>query len=118
MEFKDKIKIRREELGLTLEDVAKVVGVSIPTIQRYESGEIQNVRRDKIANLAKALEVSPSYLMGWDEDSPIEKKEKSDTKMYFRVNLEDLTDEERAEAEEELEEFAEFVKQKLKNKRK
>lgn len=67
MDFKDKIKVNREKLGYTLEELAKLVGVSAPTIQRYESGEIKNVRRDKIANLAKALSVSPAYLMGWED---------------------------------------------------
>lgn len=71
MEFKDKIKFNREKLNLTLNDLAKMVGVSAPTIQRYESGEIENVRRDKIAKLAKALDVSPSYLMGWEEHSNV-----------------------------------------------
>lgn len=72
MDFKDKIKINRENLGYTLEELAKLVGVSAPTIQRYESGKIKNVRRDKIANLAKALNVSPSYLMGWKDDLKLE----------------------------------------------
>ena len=48
MDFKDKIKARRKELGLTLEDVGQIVGVSKTTIQRWESGEIKNQRRDKI----------------------------------------------------------------------
>lgn len=71
MDFNDKVKLNREKLGYTLEELAKLVGVSAPTIQRYESGEIKNVRRDKISKLAKALNVSPAYLMGWN-DSPSE----------------------------------------------
>ena len=69
MDFKDKVKLNREKLGYTLEELAKLVGVSAPTIQRYESGEIKNVRRDKISKLAKALNVSPAYLMGWNEEA-------------------------------------------------
>ena len=68
MDFKDKVKTRRLELGLTLEDIANSVGVSAPTIQRYESGEIKNLRKDKIKSLADALKVTPSYLMDWDEN--------------------------------------------------
>lgn len=68
VEFKDKIKNRRLELGLTLEEVAKAAGLSAPTIQRYEKGNIKNVRKDKIKALADALKVDPSYLMGWEED--------------------------------------------------
>ena len=70
MEFKDKIKKLRSELNLTLEEVAKKVKVSPPTIQRYESGEIKNVRRDKIKLLADALQTTPAYLMDWD-DGPV-----------------------------------------------
>ena len=72
MEFKDKVKSRRLELGLTLEDVANRMGVSAPTIQRYESGEIQNMRRDKVKKLADALDISPAYLMGWDDSEKSE----------------------------------------------
>ncbi len=65
MEMAEKIKNRRTELNLTLENIAKVVGVSKATVQRWESGAISNMRRDKIANLAKALQTTPAYLMGW-----------------------------------------------------
>lgn len=68
MEFKDLVKSRRKALGLTMEDVAKGVGVSKATVQRWESGEIANVRRDKIAALANTLNTTPSYLMGWDDE--------------------------------------------------
>ncbi|MEG2103072.1 MAG: helix-turn-helix transcriptional regulator, partial [Flavobacterium sp.] len=69
MEFRDKVKVLRQKNNLTLEEVAKQVGVSAPTIQRYESGEIKNLRRDKIESLANALKCSPGYLMGWKKDS-------------------------------------------------
>ena len=71
MEFKDLIKNRRIEIGATLEDIAKIVGVSKATVQRWESGNIANIRRDKIVKLAKALNVSPAYLMGWEEEPDI-----------------------------------------------
>lgn len=68
MEFKDLVKNRRLELHLTMEELAARAGVSKATIQRYESGEIKNVRRDKIATLATALNTTTSYLMGWEEE--------------------------------------------------
>lgn len=68
MEIKDKLAIRRKELGLTLEDVGKMVGVGKSTVRKWETGDIANMKRDKIALLAKALKVSPAYIMGWDED--------------------------------------------------
>ena len=65
MEFKDRIRNRRLELGLTLDEVARIVGVSNATISRWESGVIENQRRDKVELLAKALRLSPGELMGW-----------------------------------------------------
>lgn len=62
---------RRIELGLTLEDVAKAVGVSISCVQRWESGEISNMRRDRIVKLAKILNVSPLEIIGIDTSGDI-----------------------------------------------
>lgn len=67
MDFKNIVHQRRMELHMTMEDLAKRIGVSTPTIQRYESGEIKNVRRDKIKLLADALQCSPAYLMDWTD---------------------------------------------------
>ena len=62
-----RIKALRQEKGLTLEQVADVVGVGKSTVRKWETGMIANMRRDKIASLAKALGTTPEYLMGWDE---------------------------------------------------
>ena len=70
MDSKDmakKIKDLRLERGLTLEQVAKVVGVGKSTVRKWETGMIANMKRDKIASLAKALGTTPAYLMGWKE---------------------------------------------------
>ena len=63
----NKIRILRQERGLTLEQVAEVVGVGKSTVRKWETGMIANMRRDKIADLAKALGTTPAYLMGWED---------------------------------------------------
>lgn len=63
----ERIKSRRKQLGLTLEDLSVKLEVSKGTIQRYETGEIKNIPSENLELLAKELCVSPSYLMGWDE---------------------------------------------------
>ena len=68
MEFKERIKQLRLAMDATMEDVAKAVGVSKATVQRWESGEIENIRRDKIWKLSQALHTTPGYLMGWSDD--------------------------------------------------
>lgn len=59
MEIGEKIKKRRKELGLTLDEVAEKVGVGKSTVQKWESGRIKNMRRDKIELLAQVLDMSP-----------------------------------------------------------
>lgn len=68
MTFGEKIKALRDQRGMTLEQVGDLVGVGKSTVRKWESGQIANMRRDKIALLAKALGVTPGYLMGWDTD--------------------------------------------------
>lgn len=67
MDIQDKIKKRRLELNLTLDDVAKELGVNKSTVLRYESKSINKMPIDVIPPLAKILKCSPEYLMGWDD---------------------------------------------------
>lgn len=63
-----KIAYLRAKHGLTLEQVAKEVGVGRSTVRKWETGLIANMRRDKIEKLARALHTSPGYLMGWENE--------------------------------------------------
>ena len=63
------LKQRRIELGLTMLEVAKLVGVSEATISRYESGNIKNMRKDRIAKYARALKVPPSTFLELEDKS-------------------------------------------------
>lgn len=62
------IKNRRLELELTLEDVGNLVGVGKSTVRKWENGMIENMGRDKIALLAKALDINPLVLLDMDEE--------------------------------------------------
>lgn len=66
----DKVKSRRIELGLTLQQLADKIGVSNATVQRYESGRIKTPRSSQIRALASALNVSPNYLFDIDCSAP------------------------------------------------
>ncbi len=63
----EKIKILRKENNLTLEQVGNAVGVGKSTVRKWENGIIANMRRDKIVSLAKALNTTPAYLLGYAE---------------------------------------------------
>lgn len=69
MSFGPRIKSRRLEVGLTLEDVGKAVGVTKATVMRWESEEIRNLRKDRLEPLAYALSTTVDYLLGF-VDSP------------------------------------------------
>lgn len=58
------IENRRAELNMTLDDVAEIVGVTKATVNKWEKGDIANMKRDKIVKLATALKISPLLLVG------------------------------------------------------
>ena len=74
MTIGQRISSARERKDTTLEEVAKRCNTTKQTIFKYENGIVTNIPYDKIVLLSKALEVSPSYLFGWDEkeSSPTE----------------------------------------------
>lgn len=59
MNIGDIMRVRRQELGLTLEEVGNYVGVGKSTVRKWEHGDIENMKRDKIALLSKILKLSP-----------------------------------------------------------
>ncbi len=67
-----RIRDLRISQNLTLEQVANEVGVGKSTVRKWETGMIANMRRDKIAVLAKALHTTPAYLMGWVDEPRLE----------------------------------------------
>ena len=58
-----KIRERRKELGMTLDELARAVGVSKQTIFRYEDRTIENIPIDKLHKIAGKLNVSMAYLL-------------------------------------------------------
>lgn len=96
MDIGDIIYNRRKELGLTMEEVGNAVGVNKSTVKKWENGDISNMRRDKIALLAKALKLSPIDLVNCketelsDEDTELaeyleELKNRSELRMLFKL---------------------------------
>lgn len=60
------LKSKRKELNLTMKQVADFVGVSEATVSRWESGNIANMGRDKIALLSQILKLTPGAIAGYD----------------------------------------------------
>lgn len=64
MDFNVLIKDLRIKVDKSINEVAREIGVSPATVLRWESGEIKNMRRDKLVALARSLNVDPVVLMG------------------------------------------------------
>lgn len=71
MSLGNNIKHARKAAGLTQEDIAKEIGVSKQTVQKYESGVITTISSDKIEIIAKLLKTTPAKLMGWEDGSSL-----------------------------------------------
>ncbi len=63
----ERIKYARKACGMTQAELAEKIGVKFSAIHKYENGLVVNLKRDTIAALAKALDVSPTWLMCMDD---------------------------------------------------
>lgn len=82
-----RIALAREQKNMTLEEVAKLCETTKQTIFKYENEIVTNIPYDKIVLLSKALNVSPSYLFGWEEkkSSPSEPELTEGDKMMLEI---------------------------------
>ena len=101
-EIKNVLKEKRLEKNLTMKEIADAVGVSEATVSRWESGEISNMRRDRIYAYAKKLEISPLVIMGFDEPQ--------DKAKIFEDMIKDFSEEEM----NDVLSYMEFIKSKRK----
>ena len=76
MTIGQRIRIARERRDMTLDEVAQLCKTTKQTIFKYENEIVTNIPYDKIVLLSNALDVSPSYLFGWEdkESSPREQE--------------------------------------------
>lgn len=106
MSFSDRMKKAREIRGITLKELGKSIGKTEATVQRYESGEIKNLKNDIIEQIARVLDVSPAYLMGWSDEKPVN----NNARLIAAHIEDDVTKEEM----EEIMNYIDFIKSKRK----
>lgn len=66
MNIGERIKKIRKQKKLTLVELGEKIGLKKSTISRYEKNDI-NIPSDKLEKIAHALNVSPQYLLGFEE---------------------------------------------------
>ena len=118
----ERIKLRREELGLSQDELAKKLGYktrsSITKIEKQANGLPQN----KIAAIAKALNTSPAYIMGWEADTEATSKKTEPTVDFALLHdgdvmtVVEVMSSLSPKSQEELMQFAEFLKSKEESK--
>ena len=74
LQIAKRVTDRRTELNITREELAEKIGVSKSTMQRYESGAVQQIPFDKLEKIAEVLNTTVATLSGYEED---EKKAES-----------------------------------------
>lgn len=82
-----RIKERRKALKMSAEELGKRLGKDRSTIYRYEKGDIENLPLDILEPIAKALNTTPQYLMGWQEK--IEKDPVGMAELHFEILMDE-----------------------------
>ena len=72
-EFALRIKKLRKNLGYSLEEAAKKIGISRAVLYRFETNETMRIPLDKIEAISNAYNVTPEYLCGWKDEMEISK---------------------------------------------
>lgn len=73
----ERIKELRIKNGLTLEDVAKYVGIGRQAVHKYETGTVTNIPLDNLEKMAVLFGTTPAYLACWDDDSDTSEDDKA-----------------------------------------
>ncbi|HFE9852752.1 TPA: helix-turn-helix domain-containing protein, partial [Enterococcus faecalis] len=68
----ERIKRLRLERKLTQEELGNKFGLKRAAINKYEKGNVENMKRSIIEEMSSFFDVTPSYLMALDESSSIE----------------------------------------------
>ena len=90
-ETSQRIKERRETLGLSFQQIAEYLNVNKSTVMRWEKGEIKKVSLDKIEKLSEILKTTPAWIMGWKHETEtinfkdIEELKELDSEGYIEV---------------------------------
>ncbi len=98
MTVSDRIREQMERLSLSYGELSQITGLSKSALHRYATGQTDKVPTEALEKLARALHVTPSYLTGWEPETP--------TTLAAHLDGADFS----AEEWREIEDFVRFVK--------
>ena len=103
MEFSERLKDLRKQVGLTQVDVAEKLGISQPAYASWERG-VKKPTQENLVKIAQVLNVSVDYLVGNSDERT---DELDNIELLFRMNSKGMTEEEKEIFKKELIEFME-----------
>lgn len=77
-----RIKEKRLELGLTQEELGKLIGTQRAAVNKYEAGLVENMKRSTIKQLSLIFNVDPKWLMAFDVDEINSNTSHSEYKLF------------------------------------
>lgn len=83
IEIGKRIKYARDLRDFTLDDIAKKVGVTKSTIQRYEAGKITTIKLPVVESIAIALNVNPAWVVGKSDDMELPSQKVPEIMQYY-----------------------------------
>lgn len=73
----DRIKNLRKAKGITQIEFAKQLNTTKQTISKYEKGIVTNIPSDRIEDMARILDTTPEYILGWKQSNQEEENKKN-----------------------------------------
>lgn len=92
IELANKLRAKRLENNLSLQEVADKLGISKVTVSRYETLDITNIPSDKIEGMAKLYNTTPAYLMGWEDKKEENTFNLKQRRLELKMTLKDIAD--------------------------
>lgn len=85
MTIGDRIRNRRKQLRMSVDELAARLGKDRSTVYRYENGDIENLPLDLLVPIARALDTTQQALMGWDDDEKTESLSKEKLELIEQI---------------------------------
>lgn len=83
----EKIKQLRKERGLTQEELGDILGVKKAAVQKYESGQVQNLKQSTIKKLCETFNKTPDYFIFDNFDLELEKMLKKELEFVQIIKI-------------------------------
>ncbi|EKS9965061.1 helix-turn-helix transcriptional regulator [Enterococcus faecalis] len=109
----ERISYLAKKQGLSVFDLAEKLNLSRNSIYSWKKS---SPKAETLEKVAEYFDVTTDYLLGRTDNPNSDNLEEDEITTFFRVNTEDLTESEKDQLREELKEYLEFMKSRLKNK--